>query len=232
MHTLVFACLACNILLVSCCAEESAIRSMLSKISGLIGGCSLCFLTLLLMPAQAQISTEHQLGVLGTSDEQLERGNYFDIYEIEGLTGQRVSISLDSSDFNAFLALIDSDGNLVASNDDAATENINSYIATTLPQSGSYTVVATSQNLAEGDYRLVLRKFRPPTTTVANGQNRSSSGFTEVSVSSPMWDLLALGLGAMLFGGGSDSYSGSEEPRFVPCYPDLNGRPTTHCQVN
>lgn len=205
---------------------------LLSKISKVAGCCSLGLFSFFALPAQAQISTEHQLGVLSAGDNQLSMGGYFDNYEIEGVEGQRVSISLDSSDFNAFLVLIDSGGNVIAKNGDAAPENTNSYISATLPRGGAYTVVATSQDAQEGDYRLVLRKFRPSSTAVASGQSSSSSGFTEIGANSPWLGLLALGLGAMMFGGGSDSHSGREEPEFVPCYPDLNGRPTTYCQIN
>lgn len=77
----------------------------LSKISAFLGSCSLICFALSATLAQAQMSTEHQLGVLGTDDSQLDTGSYFDTYETEGVEGQRVAISLDSSEFNAFLRL-------------------------------------------------------------------------------------------------------------------------------
>ena len=148
----------------------------LSKVSAFVASCSLICFALSATPADAQMSTEHQLGVLGTGDSQLDTGSYFDTYEIEGVEGQRVSISLDSSEFNAFLGLFDSEGNVIVTNDDAAQENPNSYISATLPRSGAYTVVATSQAAGEyGDYRLALRSFAPP-STVSTATSSSDSG--------------------------------------------------------
>jgi len=142
---------------------------MSSKLLGCFG--LSCFLAVA-TPAEAQSNTVHQLGVLGASDTQLKTGSYFDSYEIEGSEGQRVSISLDSSDFDTFLGLFDSDGNLVASNNDAAADNPNSYISTTLPRNDTYTVVATSNAVqGGGDYRMALRNFSPPrlANTAASG---------------------------------------------------------------
>ena len=146
-----------------------------------IGSASFCLL-LSALPAQSQTVT-HQLGVLGTGDKQLDTGNFFDSYALEGVEGQRISISLDSSDFDTSLGLFDSEGNPIATNNNAANDNSNSYLSTTLPHSGSYTVVATSHlPQAGGDYRMALRSFAPPATV---GRTASSG------TSSSGWDSLA-----------------------------------------
>ncbi|MEL6900805.1 MAG: PPC domain-containing protein [Cyanobacteria bacterium J06606_4] len=155
----------------------------LGKVSELLAGCSVGCVLLFATSAQAQTNMVHQLGVLSAGDHQFETGSYFDSYEIEGSAGQRVSISLDSSDFNTFLGLFDSEGTLIVTNDDAAEENPNSYISTTLPQSGTYTVVATSHAPeGSGDYRLTMRSFAPPTPTRTTTSTASSgSGWNGLS---------------------------------------------------
>jgi len=185
---------------------------MLAKLSRLLGGCGLSGLLLLALPAQAQTNTVHQMGVLGASDEQFSTGSYFDSYKIEGSEGQRVSISLDSSDFDTFLGLLDSDGNLVASNNNAATDNPNSYISTTLPRNDTYTVVATSHGAQSGgDYRMALRNFSPPPMARTATSGGSGNGLSAL-VASPLGQMMMWGMVDSMFssGGGSSTSSGYE----------------------
>ena len=152
---------------------------MLNKVANVLGSIGASCLLLLALPAQAQPNAIHQLGVLGGNDTQLNSGRYFDTYEIAGSAGQRVSISLDSSDFDTYLGLLDSDGNIVSTNDDAAADNPNSYFSATLPRNDTYTVVVTSyEQQSGGDYRMVVRNFSPPpvANTSARTTARSSSG--------------------------------------------------------
>lgn len=194
-----------------------------SKLLGSFGiGCSLLMSEI---PAQAQSSnTVHQLGVLGTSDEQFTTGSYFDSYKIEGSEGQRVSISLDSSDFDAFLGLLDSDGNLITSNDDAAAGNLNSYISTTLPRNDTYTVIATSYgSQTGGDYRLALRNFSPPRVQRTASSTGSWNGLNAL-MASPFGEMLIWGVvDSMLSSGGSSSSSQSEVNGCKYGYIRLNG---------
>jgi hypothetical protein len=78
-------------------------------------------------------------------------GHYQDEYRFEGTEGEYVSVSMatvgsDGDGFNGdpYLYLLAPDGTIVAENDDSGG-NLNAYLSvTTLPVSGSYTVVATS----------------------------------------------------------------------------------------
>lgn len=189
------------------------------KLSVIASSLGLGCLLLMAQPASAQTPTVHKLGVLTSSDSQLGDGSYFDSYEIAGSEGQRVTISLDSSDFNAFLGLADSEGNLVASNDDATDSNQNAFLSLTLPKDDVYTVFATSRNpQVSGDYRMVLRNFSPPRRSAV----ASSSGSSELRpVINPFSALLLLGLGFAMFGGGGDSSAGNT------AYPDPAFRNTS-----
>lgn len=189
----------------------------LGKVFVILGGLSVGFF-LAANPAQAQSSPPvHKLGVLDAADPQLEDGSYFDSYEIAGSAGQRVSISLDSSEFDTFLGLMDSDGNLLISNDDASESNRNSYISLTLPADDTYTVVTTSFTpLSSGGYRLSMRNFSAPQTTAQSTQ----AGLE------PVFNPFVLSLvGAVLsdfLSGGSSSASSYADPSQDPTFRDVN----------
>ncbi|MEL6352471.1 MAG: PPC domain-containing protein [Cyanobacteria bacterium J06627_28] len=189
--------------------DKSLLDNTSRTLSKILSGCSLGFLLFSAAPATAQSNAVHQLGILEADDARFETGNYFDGYEVEGSEGQRVSISLDSSDFDTFLGLFDSDWNLVATNDDAAENNINSYLSTTLPRDDTYTVVATSyEPEAAGDYRMVIRNFSPPqpTATVAS-ENGSGGSVLSALFSIPIVQEMAVDafFSMFSFGGGSSS---------------------------
>lgn len=172
----------------------------ISRVAGILSGIGVSS-CLFANPAKAQSNTIHQLGVLEAADSTLSDGSYFDSYEIAGSAGQRVTISLDSSDFDTFLGLMDSEGNLIASNDDASDSNPNSFTSAVLPSDGMYTVVATSyQPSARGGYRLAMRNFSPP--RAAANSDSYSSGIQPV-YNAFLLDLIGAAVGEMLFGGPS-----------------------------
>jgi hypothetical protein len=81
-------------------------------------------------------------------------------FVFEGEEGQGVEISLHSDDFDAYLVLLDEDGDEIASNDDGSDNSLDSQIIVTLPESGSYTIVVSSFSYTvggdaeEGDFEL------------------------------------------------------------------------------
>ena len=177
-------------------------------------------------PAQAQSSPPvHQLGVLNAADPQLEDGSYFDSYEIAGSAGQRVSISLDSSEFDPFLGLMDSEGNLLVSNDDASESNLNSYISFTLPTDGIYTVVATSFDpLSNGGYRLSMRNFSPPASTAQRPQTSPEPVFNPLAIA-----FIGAALNEFFFDGSADASSypdPSQDPLLREAERNNRYRPT------
>lgn len=194
-------------------------------LSGLISGISISCLLLTGAPARAQSATIHQLGVLDSADPQMSDGSYFDSYKIAGTAGERVTISLNSSEFDTFLGIMDSEDNLLVSNDDASGTNRNSFISLTLPANGMYTVVTTSFEAgASGGYRLSMRNFNPPpraTTTTASTQT-ASSGLAPVF--NPL-ALFAIGAALDMFlggGGGGSSASSDYDPTQDPAMRDAS----------
>ena len=98
-------------------------------------------------------------GSLTDSDRTLDDGSKYDEYTFQGSAGDRIVITLESSEFDAFLHLKDASGETIESNDDFEEGSLNSRIEITLERSGTFTIVANS--LADGEfgaYRLTLRK--------------------------------------------------------------------------
>lgn len=94
-------------------------------------------------------------GDLSTSDERLDNGKYADAYTFSGRRGERVTLTLESSAFDAYLMLIPPDGaGDLLENDDGTDGSTNSRIDLTLPADGDYTIGVTSYNAGEtGAYR-------------------------------------------------------------------------------
>jgi hypothetical protein len=142
-------------------------------------------------------------GALETADcrsGQPERANAFiDLYTFTGAAGQQVRIKMDAtSGMDTFLYLFGPDGSIVAFNDDIVTgTQTNSRIPLdgffTLPQTGTYTIEATSfDNSVTGSYTLALSQissmsftsnsFSVSETLGAGGLGVDGSGFRVVTV--------------------------------------------------
>ena len=98
-------------------------------------------------------------GELTDSDRTLDDGSKYDEYTFQGAAGDRVVISMTSSAFDTYLALLSAGGQRVAQNDDATDGDTNSQIVFTLPAAGRYTIVANSYEAGSfGSYALKLEK--------------------------------------------------------------------------
>jgi hypothetical protein len=81
----------------------------------------------------------------------------YDEYTFEGEAGQQVEITLESTDFDPYLILVDPNQTIIAENDDVVTGSQNSQITITLPQNGTYTVIANAyQEGGQGEYTLMV----------------------------------------------------------------------------
>lgn len=98
-------------------------------------------------------------GTLGRGSLVLpEDGSYYDEYSFQGRSGQRVTITLESNEFDPYLIVFSPDGQLLAQNDDASPSTTNSSISVTLPASGTYVIFANAYDSAgEGRYTLTVR---------------------------------------------------------------------------
>lgn len=90
-------------------------------------------------------------------------------YTFEGTTGQAITITLDSEDFDPVLSLLGPDETEIAANDDFGG-TLNSTIILELPEDGAYTVVAKSFSGQGGDYDLVVRASTEFETTYAEAE--------------------------------------------------------------
>ncbi len=108
-------------------------------------------------------------GTLTPQSALLTDGSSFDAYTFEGRAGESIEISMETTDFDAFLALGIFGSDSVVAKDDDSGENSNALIVARLPRTGRYVILANSFGRdAAGTYSLGLRTGRPtlPTTTI------------------------------------------------------------------
>jgi Bacterial pre-peptidase C-terminal domain len=85
-------------------------------------------------------------------------GSLFDVYEFSGSAGQTVTITLESTEFDPYLILVDSSGNAIDQNDDASNSNANSFLRVRLPQTGTYQAIVNSYDrTGRGRYKLTVQ---------------------------------------------------------------------------
>ncbi|MBX3132271.1 MAG: PPC domain-containing protein [Gemmatimonadaceae bacterium] len=100
-------------------------------------------------------------GTLQEGDRVLEDdGTFYDAYTFEGRAGERIIITMRSSDFDAYLSLRTADGALIESNDDIpGADTTDAQIAFTLERAGRYSIYANSLSEGEtGRYTLTLER--------------------------------------------------------------------------
>jgi hypothetical protein len=130
-------------------------------------------------PRQATQTLLRQQGTLADGDSVLASdGSLYDEYTFEGTTGQQVTISLVSSDFDTYLILLGPDGTVIDQNDDISSSNFNSELTVTLPVAGTYTVIANSyDNSGRGRYTLTVTAGRVATTPPSTEPQSCPSSF-------------------------------------------------------
>ena len=94
----------------------------------------------------------------GKSSTLPSDGSLYDQHTFEGRAGQSVTITVESSDFDTYVAIFNPQGKLLAQNDDISKSNSNSAVTVTLPASGTYRVVVNAYNKGDrGRYTLTVR---------------------------------------------------------------------------
>ena len=88
-------------------------------------------------------------GVLGPASRIVQEGRPGEAWQLRGTAGVRISIILESDDFDAYLYLA-GPGLLEVLTDDDGAGDLNSMIDVTLPTAGAYTVVASA--LSSGEF--------------------------------------------------------------------------------
>lgn len=105
------------------------------------------------------VSGEPVAGTLSMDDGQnFKDGSYVDLYVIQGFEGDRVSISVSSGAFDAFVTLFDPDGYLVSSNDDYMGMGGDAGLDVTFYVDGAYLLVVSGFSQWDlGDYTVEVR---------------------------------------------------------------------------
>jgi hypothetical protein len=108
----------------------------------------------------SQLLENVERGILKTGDRVIaEDGSFYDSYPLDGQSGESFTISLESDEFDAFVALIDAKGNIVEQNDDIDDEDSNSRIKVTIPENGVYNVIVNAYDEGgTGQYVLTISR--------------------------------------------------------------------------
>lgn len=95
-----------------------------------------------------------QQGALQAGDSVIPiDGSFYDQYTFTGQAGQTVTLWMQSSEFDTYLAVVDANGQVLAENDDLNSSTTNSAITLTLAEDGIYTIIAnTSAGGETGQY--------------------------------------------------------------------------------
>lgn len=121
----------------------------------------LCTMASLLVCVSANVSRAETLleteGTLTSGDAILDDGSLYDQHIFSGSSGQQVTVSLESQDFDPYLILLDPEGNRISENDDISRSNRNSQLRVVLPTTGDYIVVANSYESGKsGQYKIKI----------------------------------------------------------------------------
>ncbi|NEP23597.1 tetratricopeptide repeat protein [Moorena sp. SIO3I6] len=98
-------------------------------------------------------------GVLDLESDTLEDGSYFQTHSFSGKAGEAITIELTSSEFDADLFLFDPQQKRIIAKDNDGGERKNARVSLSLPSTGTYTVIVTTDKPEErGRYRLSWRE--------------------------------------------------------------------------
>ncbi|TGO03371.1 hypothetical protein PN36_07735 [Candidatus Thiomargarita nelsonii] len=95
-------------------------------------------------PTQAKVLSGTVSEKLETADFQLSTGQYLDVYTFQGEMDEGVNIGLKSSEFDSYLRILDSVGNVLRQNDDSGGGQDALIEDFVLPDSGQYFVWISS----------------------------------------------------------------------------------------
>jgi len=95
-------------------------------------------------PTQAKPLSGTVSEKLETADFQLSTGQYLDVYTFQGAMDEHVSIGLKSSEFDSYLRILDSAGNVLREDDDSAGGQDALIEDFVLPDTGQYFVWISS----------------------------------------------------------------------------------------
>ncbi|MEO0536547.1 MAG: PPC domain-containing protein [Cyanobacteria bacterium P01_A01_bin.123] len=102
-------------------------------------------------------------GVLEAGDDTLGDGSLYDLYPFDAEAEQTITIQMASEEFDTYLLLVDEEGQTIGENDDVSESDTNSALTITLPEAGTYVVVANAfDNTGQGNYSLIVSEGSTP----------------------------------------------------------------------
>lgn len=109
------------------------------------------------LPSKAQTLT----ATLKEGDEVLPNNSYFHLYTFKGRAGEKIAIEMDSQQIDPSLRLIlltkPEKPTLLEQNDDISPTNFNAQLSATLPEDGTYLIMAHTFEPGEsGEYTLKI----------------------------------------------------------------------------
>jgi uncharacterized protein YkwD len=121
---------------------------------GLDGECSNEGMLVLPSLMKGQLISAKPTMLLASNNLQIAQANQVQEkdYTIEGNKGDQLEINATSRDFDTYLTLLDSEGNVVTQNDNVDSKNRNSRIIASLPYDGVYAAVIKNLNRKGGRY--------------------------------------------------------------------------------
>ena len=129
-------------------------------------------------PTRITIGNRTIQGELGRDSELLPADDsYYNAYSFEGREGQRILVEMDSAEFDPYLILLSPQGQDIAQDDDGGG-NLNARLSFTLPEDGTYTILANSYSPREtGAFELSLSEDNSPAAS-SSQQARPVTGTT------------------------------------------------------
>ncbi len=96
-------------------------------------------------------------GALSASSDTMADGSPYEEHEIEAEAGDRLEIALTSGSFDAYLMVFDGDEKIAEDDDSGGA--LNAQLFVTIPEDGTYRIVANSYDEeAEGEYLITVRR--------------------------------------------------------------------------
>ncbi|GAB4234789.1 MAG: hypothetical protein Kow00121_62480 [Elainellaceae cyanobacterium] len=99
-------------------------------------------------------------GTLSTGGPVLPDNTLYQEHTFEGTEGQAVNVLLESDDFDTYLLLVDSTGQVINFSDDISETDTNSELSAILPNDGEYLVIANAYAPnQEGEYTVTVKEI-------------------------------------------------------------------------
>ncbi len=135
----------------------------------LLPACLAISLTAIPTKAQSQLynpiplpASNEIIDKLTDKDIPIDKGGFARDYAIELNAGDQVAIDLTSQEFDTIVALIASDGSIIAENDDGPDGSTNSLLFTRINEKGRYIIrVKGFGSTSGGNFKLKVTRLKP-----------------------------------------------------------------------